>query len=218
MTAEASNRSTNESLPIRILIVDDHPLLLEGLVAVINTQPDMVLLDEASSGREAILKYRQHRPDITLMDLRLPDMSGIDALIAIRAEFREARILVLTTFKGDVEIERAMAAGARGYMLKSSRPPELLDGIRQVHSGKKRIPEEVASELAEYMAEESLTPREIDVLRHVSSGNRNRDVAEQLMISEETVKAHLKSIMGKLGANDRTQAVTIALRRGIIRL
>ena len=162
--------------------------------------------------------FRQHRPDVTLMDLRLPDMSGIDALIAIRAEFPEARVIMLTTFEGDVEIHRALEAGARGYLLKNMPPANLVDVIRQVHAGRKRIPAEVAAHLAEHMGEDALTEREIDVLRHIAGGNRNRDIADRLFISEETVKVHVKHIMEKLGASDRTQAVAIALRRGIIQL
>jgi DNA-binding NarL/FixJ family response regulator len=162
--------------------------------------------------------YRTHKPDITLMDLRLPDMSGIDALIAIRTEFEDARIIMLTTFEGDVEIQRALEAGARGYMLKSMPPKDLVEVIRQVHAGKKRVPPEIAAHLAEHLSDESLTPREVGVLRHVAGGNRNRDIAERLFISEETVKVHIKHIMEKLGASDRTQAVAIAVRRGIIQL
>ena len=203
---------------IRIFCVDDHPLLREGIAAIINSQPDMLMLDDASTGCEAIQKFQQQRPDVTLMDLRLPDMSGIDALIAIRAEFADARVIMLTTFEGDVEIQRALQAGARAYLLKSMPPKDLVEVIRQVHAGKKRIPSEIAANLAEHLGEEALTPREIDVLRHIAGGNRNRDIAERLFISEETVKVHIKHIMEKLGASDRTQAVAIALRRGIIQL
>jgi DNA-binding NarL/FixJ family response regulator len=203
---------------IRILSVDDHPLLQEGIAAMIRSQPDMELVGEARNGREALQKFRETVPDVTLMDLRLPDMNGIDVMISIRAEFAEARIVVLTTFEGDAEIQRALAAGARGYLLKSMPPRELLEGIRQVHAGKKRIPAEIAARLAEHLSDEALTAREIEVLRQVAGGNRNRDIAERLFISEETVKVHVKHIMDKLGANDRTEAVSIAIRRGIIQL
>jgi len=203
---------------IRVLCVDDHPLLREGIAAIINNLPDMELVAEAATGSEAVKKFREHAPDVTLMDLRLPDMSGIDALIAIRTDFPEARIVMLTTFEGDVEIQRSLEAGARGYLIKSMPPKDLVDGIRQVHAGKRRIPPQLAAHLAEHLGEEALTEREIEVLRHVADGNRNRDIAERLFISEETVKVHVKHIMEKLGAADRTQAVAIAVRRGIIQL
>jgi DNA-binding NarL/FixJ family response regulator len=203
---------------IRVLCVDDHPLLREGIAAIISNQPDMLLTAEATNGADAIQKFREHQPDVTLMDLRLPDISGIDALIAIRSEFPEARIIMLTTFEGDVEIQRSLEAGARSYMLKSMPPKELVEVIRQVHSGKKRIPPELAAQLAEHLGDEALTEREVEVLRHIAGGNRNRDIAEQLFISEETVKVHITHIMEKLGAADRTQAVAIAVRRGIIQL
>jgi DNA-binding NarL/FixJ family response regulator len=203
---------------IRVFSVDDHPLLREGIAAIINSQADMTMVAQAATGRDAILLFRQHRPDVTLMDLRLPDLSGIDALSAIVSEFPAARVVMLTTFEGDVEIQRALAAGARGYLLKNSRPNDLVEAVRQVHAGRKRIPHEVAAQLAEHIADERLTEREVVVLQHVAGGNRNRDVAELLSISEETVKVHMKHIMEKLGASDRTAAVSIAVRRGIIQL
>src|SRR5229473_5235063 len=204
--------------PIQVLCVDDHPLVRGGIAALVKSQPDMKLVAVAGNGREAILSFREHRPDVTLMDLRLPDMSGTDAMIAIRSEFPDARILMLTTFEGDVEIRRALEAGARGYMLKSMPPRDLIEGIRQVHAGKKRIPPELAAQLAEHMSDEALTTREIEVLRQIAEGNRNRDIGEKLFITEETVKVHIKHIMEKLGASDRTQAIAIAIRRGIIHL
>jgi DNA-binding NarL/FixJ family response regulator len=208
----------SETIGIRVFSVDDHALLREGIAAVITNEPDMVMVAQASTGREAVQLYQKHRPDVTLMDLRLPDMSGIEAMIAIRTESPDAKIIILTTFEGDVEMQRALQAGARGYLLKSMPPREIVAAIRQVHAGRKSIPAEVASQLAEHMGEEALTAREIDVLSRVAGGNRNRDIAEQLVISEETVKVHMKHIMEKLGASDRTEAVAIAIRRGIIEL
>ena len=203
---------------IRVMSVDDHPLLREGIAAMIKGQPDMTLIAEASSGRDALQLFREHRPDVTLMDLRLPDMSGIEAMIAIRTQFADARVVLLTTFEGDAEIQRALEAGARGYMLKSMPPRELLAGVREVHAGRKFIPPQIVSSLAEHLGEHALTPREIEVLQALADGGGNRDIAKSLFISEETVKVHIKHIMEKLGAADRTEAVTIAIRRGIIEL
>jgi DNA-binding NarL/FixJ family response regulator len=208
----------SKSTPIRIFSIDDHPLMREGIAAIIKNEPDMLLVAEASNGREAIQGFREHRPDVALMDLRLPDISGIDAMVAIRTEFADARIIMLTTFEGDVEIRRALQAGAVGYMLKTMPRRQLVETIRRVHAGKKHIPPEIASHLAEHMGEESLSKREVDVLQKIAGGNRNGDIAALLFISEETVKGHVKHIMEKLGASDRTEAVAIGIRRGIIQL
>lgn len=205
-------------LKIRVLSVDDHPLVREGIAAIINNEADMEMVAQASTGRDAIHQFREHRPDVTLMDLRLPDINGIDAMMAIRDEFATARVVMLTAFEGDAEMQRALAAGAWGYILKNMPPQELVAVVRQVHSGKKRIPPDVAARLAEHVSDAALTERERDVLTHLAGGNRNRDIAERLFISEDTVKVHVKHIMEKLGAIDRTEAVTIALRRGIIDL
>ena len=203
---------------IRILSVEDHPLLREGIAAMINTQSDMLLVGAPANGAEAIEAFRALRPDVTLMDLRLPDLNGIEVMIAIRAEFPQARTIVLTTYEGDVDVQRALRAGAHGYLLKSVPPQQMVDTIRRVHAGHKCISPEIAAGLAEHMSDEDLSGREVDVLRHVATGNRNRDIAETLFIAEETVKVHLKHILRKLGANDRTQAVAIGVRRGIIQL
>ncbi|HEX4169631.1 MAG TPA: response regulator transcription factor [Bryobacteraceae bacterium] len=208
----------NNEARIRVLTVDDHPLLREGIAAIINDQSDMLVVAQAANGHEAIQKFRVHRPDVTLMDLRLPDISGIETIIAIQEEFPDARFIMLTTFDGDIEVQRALRAGARGYVLKSMAPSDLLCVIRQVHLGKRHVPAEVAAKLAEHLACDVLSEREIDVLKHVAGGNRNRDIAEKLFIAEETVKVHMKHIMDKLDASDRTEAVAIAVRRGYIEL
>jgi DNA-binding NarL/FixJ family response regulator len=207
-----------EKSTIRILAIDDHPLLRDGLAALINNRPGMTLVGQAATAEDGIAQFREHQPDVTLMDLRLPDQNGIEAIRAIRAEFPDARVIVLTTFEGDVEIQRALDAGARAYLLKNTPPKELLEVIEQVHAGKKRIPSQVAAQLAEHLADETLTDREVEVLNELAGGNRNREIAERLLITEETVKVHVKHIMEKLGANDRTEAVAIGLRRGIIQL
>jgi len=203
---------------MRVLSVDDHPLFREGVGAMINCQSDMSMVGSASNGREGIEAFRALRPDVTLMDLLLPDRSGLDVLIAIRSEFPEARVIVLTTFERDMEVQRALKAGARGYLLKSMPARQMLDTIRQVHAGKKSVPPQIAAGLAEHLDDETLSDREVEVLQHLAAGNRNRDIAAKLFIAEETVKVHVKHIMDKLRANDRTQSVTIAARRGIIRL
>src|ERR1700681_1156373 len=203
---------------IRILAVDDHSLIREGMTTFIASQSDMRLVAEAANGREAIQQFRVHRPDVTLMDLQMPEMNGLDAIIAIRNEFQEARIIVLTTYKGDVQVLRALKAGARAYLLKGLLRKELLDTIRLVHAGHKRMLPEVATELAEHAADEALSAREVEVLRLIAGGNANKEIAAQLSITEETVKGHVKNILAKLGANDRTHAVTLGLKRGIIDL
>lgn len=208
----------NEQAKIRVLSIDDHPLVREGVAALINDQRDMKIVGQASNGSDGIKLFREHQPDIALMDVRLPDMSGIDAMITIRSEFPGARVIIVTSSEGDVEMQRALEGGARGYMLKSMPPAELLDAIRKVHTGKKAIPPEIAAHLANHLSDEALTSREVEILQQVAEGNRNRDIAERLFISEGTVKVHIKHIMEKLGANDRTQAITIAVRRGIIHL
>jgi DNA-binding NarL/FixJ family response regulator len=204
--------------PIRIITVDDHPMLREGIAAVLATEADMVLVGEASNGREGIEQFRAHRPDVTLMDLQMPVMNGTEAIIAIRKEFPDARIIVLTTYSGDAQAARAFEAGAVGYLLKNMVRKELVETIRSVHSGKKRIPPEIAVGIAEHHSDDALTEREIQVLRQVAAGNANKMVAYNLDLSEETIKAHMKNILSKLGARDRTHAVTIALKRGIIEI
>lgn len=203
---------------IRILSIDDHPLLQEGIAAIIGAQEDMCLAGQAATARDGIREYHEKKPDITLMDVRLPDMNGIDALMAIRSEAPNARVVMLSMFRGDVQIQRALKAGARGFLLKTMPPSEIAASIRQVHAGRKCIPAEVASEIADYITDDSLTAREVETLGLVASGNRNREIGDVLSISEDTVKVHLKHIMAKLGAADRTDAVRIGARRGIIEL
>ena len=207
--------TSRDTRAIRVLTVDGHQLLREGIAAVLKGQPDMVLIGQASNGREAIESFRQHRPDVTLMDLRMPDMSGIEAITAIRAEFPNARIIVLTTYAGDVQAAGALKAGASGYLLKNLVRKELLETIRVVHAGKRRVPPEIATEIAEHVADDALTEREIEVLRRVAAGKSNKVIAAELDISEGTVKTHMKSILPKLDASDRTHAVMIAIKRGI---
>src|SRR6204780_3701748 len=202
---------------IRILTVDDHPLLRKGIAALVNGEPDLKLVAEASNGSEAVDAFRSHRPDVTLMDLQMPGVDGIGAIGRIRREFPEARIIVLTTYSGDTQVLRALRAGARGYILKGHVHKELLDAIRAVHAGQKRIPPEIAAQLADHATDDALTEREIDVLRLIGAGNSNKQIADQLSIGEATVKTHVTNILSKLGANDRTHAVTIGLRRGIWR-
>jgi DNA-binding NarL/FixJ family response regulator len=205
-------------MPIRILTVDDHPLLREGIAAVIEGQSDMELVGEAANGVEALQAFRDCRPDVTLMDLQMPEMNGVEAIGAIHREFPDAKVVVLTTYQGDAQALRAFKAGASGYLLKSMLRRELVDTIRSVHAGRRRIPAEIAAGIAEHASDDALTLREIEVLRQVADGNGNKRIAQLLTISEETVKAHMKNILAKLDANDRTHAVTIAVRRGIIDL
>jgi len=205
-----------ESSLIRIMAVDDHPLLRQGIAGLVTDQSDMKMVAEASNGREAIQQFRTHRPDVTLMDVQMPEMNGVDAIIAIRGEFPEARIIVLTTYVGDVQVLRAIKAGARAYLLKNTLHKELLDTIRAVHSGKKTISPEVSFQLAEHATDDALTPAEISVLRLIAAGNANKQIADQLSITEETVKGRVKNILSKLGANDRTHAAMIGIKRGII--
>jgi DNA-binding NarL/FixJ family response regulator len=209
---------TNSPERIRILIVDDHPLLREGVVSLVEKEADMVIVAEASNGKEALQLFQQHIPDITLMDLRLPGMDGIDVIAAILAEFPNAKIIVLTTFSGDAQILRALKAGARGYLLKDMLRKELLDAIRTVQAGRKRIPPEIAAQIAEHASDTTLTRRELEVLQLIASGNPNKLVADKLSVTQDTVKMHVKSILSKLGANDRTHAVAIAVKRGMMDL
>jgi len=208
----------NTNTLIRILTVDDHPLLRKGIAALVNAEPDLKLVAEASNGQEAIEAFRSHQPDVTLMDLQMPEMDGLEAIVAIRSEHPDARIIVLTTYTGDVQVLRALKAGARGYILKGHVHKELLDTIRAVHAGQKRIPPEIAAELADHAADDPLTEREIDVVKLIAAGNGNKQIADLLSIGEATVKSHVTNILSKLGANDRVHAVTIALKRGIIEL
>ena len=207
-----------DSKPIRILTADDHHILRYGLSSLIGAEPDMELVAQASTGQEAIEQFRLHQPDVTLMDLLMPGMNGIDAIISIRSEFPDARIIVLTTYAGDVQVTRALKAGARAYILKGRLAGELLETIRAVHAGQRRIPPEVVAELAGYAGESGLTEREVEVLRLIAAGNSNKEIAAQLSLTEETVKSRVSSVLAKLGANDRTHAVTIGLKRGIIEL
>ena len=209
---------TAASGPIRILVVDDHPLLREGIAALVGGQTDMTLVAECSNGREAVQAFRTHVPDVTLMDLQMPEMGGLDAIGAIRGEFPDARIIVLTTYSGDVQVVRALQAGARGYLLKNLVHKELLDTIRAVHAGKKMVSPEASHKLAEHATDDALTPAESDVLRLIAAGNANKQIADLLSVTEETVKGRVRNILSKLGANDRTHAVTIGLKRGIIEI
>jgi two-component system NarL family response regulator len=208
--------SSNAPRPITVLVVDDHPLLRAGIGEAISNQDDMRLIGEANNGREAVERYEELRPDVTIMDIAMPEMCGVIALQRIRREHSGARIIMLTTYKGDAQILRAVQGGASGFLLKSTLRRELLDTVRGVHMGQRCIPPEIAMELAQHMGQGPLSPREIEVLSHAASGNSNRRIAEHLSISEETVKAHMKNVLAKLAANDRTHAVTIALKRGIM--
>ena len=201
---------------IRVFAVDDHPLLREGIAAVIEGEGDIELIGEATSGEEAVKNFRTYRPDVTLMDLQMPGMNGIDAMLAIRKEFPSARFIVLTTYQGDIQALRALKAGAAGYLLKGMMRKELLDTIRTVHAGRRRIPPEVAAELADHVMDDALSDREVEVLKLVSTGNSNKIIASHLFVSEATVKGHMKNILSKLNANDRTHAVTIATKRGYL--
>ena len=207
---------TQDANSIRILTVDDHPLLREGIASLVGSQADMTIVGEAANGRQAVEMFRQLRPDVTLMDVRMTDMDGIEATAKIMAEFPQARIIVLTTYDGDVQILKALKAGAQGYLLKGSLRKELLEAVRAVHAGRKRMSPEAANQVAHYMSDSALTLREIEVLELIAQGSANKIVADRLSITEDTVKAHVRSILSKLGANDRTHAVTIALKRGIL--
>ena len=209
---------SDETKQIRIMTVDDHPVLRQGIAALIADQPDLTLVAEATNGREAIHQFRAHRPDVTLMDLQMPEMNGLDAMIAIRGEFADARIIVLTTYAGDVQARRALQAGARGYLLKNSLHKELLDTIRAVHAGRKNLSPEVSFDLAEHAAEDALSPLEVRVLRLIAEGNSNKEIAARLSVTEDSVKGHVRNILSKLGANDRTHAAMIGIKRGIIEL
>jgi DNA-binding NarL/FixJ family response regulator len=209
---------SDDTKQIKIMTVDDHPILRQGIAALIADEPDMTLVAEATNGREAIQQFRAHRPDVTLMDLQMPEMNGLDAMIAIRGEFADARIIVLTTYTGDVQARRAIQAGARAYLLKNSLHKELLDTIRAVHAGRKNLSPEVSFELAEHVAEDSLSPLEVRVLRLIAEGNSNKEIAARLSVSEDSVKGHVRNILSKLGANDRTHAAMIGIKRGIIEI